>query len=285
MKPTQASVDAVNAFLQSSGINATPISPAGDWLGFSVPVSKANDIFDANFSVYKHAATGEESIRTLSYSIPSSLQRHLDVVHPTTTCVQRVLYLRRLFNKFDSRFVIGNGNLPLKFTPLKKNGTATNASGPQPADIPSSCNSIVTPACIEDLYGIPIVLATQPSNQLAVAGYGQQYAQQVELTVRHLSLSAVGYLRTAMLPPQSFLATLRPDLNSGTTFGLDTVDGGSNPQRPGVYLEAVSCLVRICVMLVVNQVLDRTWISNILLVLHRVSPSYLFHQVPKTRTA
>jgi tripeptidyl-peptidase I len=240
VKPTQASVDAVNTFLQSNGINATTLSPAGDWLGFSVPVSKANDIFDANFSVYKHAATGEESIRTLSYSIPSSLQGHLDVVHPTTTCVQRVLYLRRLFNQFVFRFTIGNGTLPLKLTPLKKNGTATNASGPQPADVPSSCNLVVTPACIEDLYGIPTVLATQSSNQLAVAGYGQQYAQQAELTVRHLSLSAVGYLKIAMLPPQSFLATLRPDLDSDTTFSLDTIDGGSNPQGPGVYLEAVS---------------------------------------------
>lgn len=84
MKPAQVSVDAVNAFLQSNGINATTLSPAGDWLGFSVPVSKANEMFDADFSVFKHVASGARSIRTLSYSIPSSLQGHLDVVHPTT---------------------------------------------------------------------------------------------------------------------------------------------------------------------------------------------------------
>ena len=84
MKPTQASVDAVNAYLTSNGINATVLSPAGDWLGFSVPVSKANELFDADFSVFSHVATGKRQIRTLSYSIPSSLNNHVDLVHPTT---------------------------------------------------------------------------------------------------------------------------------------------------------------------------------------------------------
>jgi Pro-kumamolisin, activation domain len=88
VKPAKASVDAVNAFLESNGIKATTLSPAGDWLGFSVPVSKANEMFDANFAVYKHIATGQELIRTLSYSIPSSLKDHLDVVHPTISYVQ-----------------------------------------------------------------------------------------------------------------------------------------------------------------------------------------------------
>jgi tripeptidyl-peptidase-1 len=85
VKPAQASVDAVNAFFESNGVKVTTLSPAGDWLGFSVSVSKANAMFDADFSVYKHIATGQELIRTLSYSIPSFLQDHLDVVHPTTS--------------------------------------------------------------------------------------------------------------------------------------------------------------------------------------------------------
>jgi tripeptidyl-peptidase-1 len=179
-------VDAVNAFLQSNGINATTISPAGDWLGFSVPVSKANEMLDADFSVFKHVATGVELIRTLSYSIPSSLQRHLDIVHPTTTYVQFVFSnFNGYLPNFVTRFTKGNGSLPLKFIPLKKNGTATN--GTQPTTVPSSCDSIVTPDCLEAIYGLPTALATQSSNQIAVAGYLGQYAQQADLTVRPLS--------------------------------------------------------------------------------------------------
>lgn len=84
IKPSQESLDAVNAFLKTNGINATTLSPAGDMLGFSVPVSKANELFDADFSVFTHVESGQKQIRTLSYSIPASLQSHIDIVHPTT---------------------------------------------------------------------------------------------------------------------------------------------------------------------------------------------------------
>jgi tripeptidyl-peptidase I len=87
VSPTQESVDAVNAWLKEAGVTATTVSPAGDWLSVSVPVSKANELLDAQFTVYKHADTGKEAIRTLSYSIPAALVGHLDFVHPTITSV------------------------------------------------------------------------------------------------------------------------------------------------------------------------------------------------------
>lgn len=83
-------------------------------------------------------------------------------------------------------FIQGNGRLPLISTPLKKNGTATSpqAHGPQPAaTAPSSCDSIITPACLQSLYGLPTTAATQASNGIAVAGLLGQYAQQADLTV------------------------------------------------------------------------------------------------------
>lgn len=83
--PSQQSVDAVNAWLKEVAVAATTISPAGDWLSVSIPVSQANELLDADFSVYKHTDTGKEAIRTLSYSIPSELVGHLDFVHPTIT--------------------------------------------------------------------------------------------------------------------------------------------------------------------------------------------------------
>ena len=83
--PSQDSVNAVNAWLKEVGVTATTISPAGDWLSVSVPISKANELFDADFSVFKHTETGKEAIRTLSYSIPKELDGHLDFVHPTIT--------------------------------------------------------------------------------------------------------------------------------------------------------------------------------------------------------
>ena len=87
MKPSPDSVSLVNEFLSSHGVTAQTISPAGDWLSFSVPVSQANEMFDADFQVFEHSETGQQSVRTLAYSIPTELQGHLDLVHPTITYV------------------------------------------------------------------------------------------------------------------------------------------------------------------------------------------------------
>lgn len=82
--PTQDTVEAVTAWLKENDIEASQASPAGDWLSFSIPVSKANELFDADFSVFTHTSTGSQTIRTLSYSIPTDLKGKLDFVHPTT---------------------------------------------------------------------------------------------------------------------------------------------------------------------------------------------------------
>ena len=81
--PAPQTAQAVNAWLQGAGVNATTISPAGDWLSIDVPVSLANELFNTEFTLFTHTETGKETIRTLSYSIPSELVGHLDFVHPT----------------------------------------------------------------------------------------------------------------------------------------------------------------------------------------------------------
>ena len=85
MAPKQDTVDAVNAWLKENDITATTLSSTGQWLAFELPVSKANELFDADFAVYTHSETGKQAIRTLSYSIPADLDGHLDLVHPTVS--------------------------------------------------------------------------------------------------------------------------------------------------------------------------------------------------------
>lgn len=87
VKPTSETVSKVNAFLSQNGVTAKSISPAGDWLSFSVPVGKANEMFGADFTEFTHQQTGQQIVRTLSYSIPSDLSGHVNLVHPTTAYV------------------------------------------------------------------------------------------------------------------------------------------------------------------------------------------------------
>ena len=85
VKPNQESIEVVNTWLGENGLTALPSSPAGDWLSVDVPVSKANSMLGANFSVFVHEATGRQTIRTLQYSIPVDLAQHVDLIHPTIT--------------------------------------------------------------------------------------------------------------------------------------------------------------------------------------------------------
>ncbi|KAF8576677.1 family S53 protease-like protein [Ramaria rubella] len=182
--PKPESVSAVNEWLSANGLTASTVSPAGDWLSVSIPVSKANDLLGTKFSSFTNQQTGKQTIRTLSYSIPASLQGHIELIHPTTT--------------FPASF-----GTPKFTTPVKARNLTSEA-------VPASCATTVTPDCLQALYGIPATKATQSSNKLGVSGFIDQFAQTADL--------------------KTFLKAQRPDLPSTTTFALQTLDGGSNPQ-------------------------------------------------------
>ncbi|GAW02416.1 protease s8 tripeptidyl peptidase [Lentinula edodes] len=80
------------------------------------------------------------------------------------------------------------------------------------SNLNSSCADTITPQCLQDLYDIPATPATQPSNRIAVPGMIEYWAQYADL--------------------EAFLERLRPDMPSNTTFSVDAIDGGTNPQGP-----------------------------------------------------
>lgn len=84
MAPKPESIEAVQAWLEENHIQAHKASPFGDWLSLSLPVSRANDLLNAEFKEFVDSS-GKTTIRTLAYSIPADLKGHLDFVHPTTT--------------------------------------------------------------------------------------------------------------------------------------------------------------------------------------------------------
>ncbi|KAH9926610.1 family S53 protease-like protein [Epithele typhae] len=188
--PKAESLDAVTAWLKENDIEASSASPAGDWLSFDVPVSKANEIFDADYTVFKHTG-GRELIRTLSYSVPEDLAAHIDVIHPSNTFA--IASPAAAFKAIQAQPSASNGNLTSR-------------------GVPYSCASTVTPACLQAMYGIPTTAIGEKTNVLAVSGFIDMWANEADL--------------------KSFLSTFRKDLSSSTTFALQTLDGGSNPQTP-----------------------------------------------------
>lgn len=75
---------AVNAWLAEHGLNATALTPAGDWMEVQVDVSTANTLLAANYSLFAQGDSGLQAVRTLAYSIPAALKGHVDLIHPTT---------------------------------------------------------------------------------------------------------------------------------------------------------------------------------------------------------
>ncbi|KAF7973164.1 hypothetical protein HWV62_15843 [Athelia sp. TMB] len=186
--PTSETQTTIMSFLSSYGVTATNLSSAGDWLGFKVPVGTANEMFAANFSVFKQESSSMTLIRTLSYSIPTSLKTHVEGIHPTTS------------------FTIGHGS-------AGAGALASLSPSAQLHPVPGSCNTTVTPACIQAMYGLPTALATQSTNGIAVAGTISQWPQFADLKM--------------------FLTEERPDLNPNTTFTVDLIANGTDPQSPG----------------------------------------------------
>ncbi|KAH9896586.1 family S53 protease-like protein [Cubamyces lactineus] len=144
--PNPDSVDAVNAWLAEHGLNASSVTPAGDWLELNMNVSKANTLLAANFSRFTHGSSGLETVRTLSYSIPAGLKGHVDLVHPTTTFPVPV----------DSNVSVGKKRA--FHEPMMPRATSSN------------CSNGTTPACLQELYHIPTTPATVKSNRFGVTG-------------------------------------------------------------------------------------------------------------------
>ncbi|KAI0368558.1 family S53 protease-like protein [Pilatotrama ljubarskyi] len=143
--PNSRSLAAVNSWLAEHGLNATTLTPAGDWMEVQVDVSKANSLLAADFSLFTHGSSGLEAIRTLSYSIPASLKGHIDVIHPTTVFPEPV----------DSNMT------------LKRRSFHEPVS---PRESSSKCSNGTTPACLQELYNIPTTVAVVASNKLGVTG-------------------------------------------------------------------------------------------------------------------
>ncbi|KAJ7731299.1 family S53 protease-like protein [Mycena maculata] len=189
VEPSSETVSVFNAFAAANNLKPTVISPNGDWVSITLPVSQANQMFAAQFEVFSHPDLTNTITRTLSVSLPSELVGHVDVVHPTTEFTQPNVRM-----------------LPAAST-IQLDKRATPAA---------SCNSdlatgVVTPACLQALYGIPTTRATQKTNALLVTAYEDEFAQEADL--------------------KEFLKLLRPDTPDTETFTLLTTDGGTNTQN------------------------------------------------------
>ncbi|KAA1473458.1 family S53 protease [Dentipellis sp. KUC8613] len=193
--PAPSTVAAVKAWLTAHNLSAESVSPAGDWMSLNMTVKQANKLLAADYCAFADDS-GRQTIRTLSYSIPPSLKKHLDFVHPTIGFPVPIVGGPTTMKHYSDADLVS------------QDAITTDS-------VPASCAKHFTPACAEALYGIPKRNATQTNNRLAVSGFLDQYASKSDL--------------------KTFLKRYRPDLPSSTTFTTKLIDDGKNYQsHPGI---------------------------------------------------
>ena len=90
-------------------------SSAGEILRVSIPVRQANALFNANYTEFLSHETSTTLVRTLSYSIPAEVDKHLDYIYPTNQYVpvHRRIAAADAYLLIDS-FCLLSRNLPFK---------------------------------------------------------------------------------------------------------------------------------------------------------------------------
>ncbi|KAH3908194.1 hypothetical protein HBI56_191470 [Parastagonospora nodorum] len=152
IKPRAESSDAVLSWLQASGIESRDIANDGEWISFRAPVKRAEEMMGAKFSTYQSKTRRDvKKVRSLSYSVPKEIRRHIDMIHPIT------------------RF----GQLQPERSQVFTQGSAVRT-----AAVNATCNTTVTPSCLADLYKFADyeVDASAPVS-IGVNGFLEQYAR------------------------------------------------------------------------------------------------------------
>lgn len=128
---------------------------------YNVTIAQAEKLLGTKYNVYRHTQTGDNVVRTMSYSLPTDLFGHVDVVAPTT--------------------YFGTTRAMRATSFLQPEADEKNAN----IDVESAatCGSRVTPSCLQSLYSTAgYTPSADTTSVLGVAGYLDEYANEEDLT-------------------------------------------------------------------------------------------------------
>ena len=134
-------------------------------------------MLDTKYNIYKHSATETTLIRTTSYSLPSILLDHVTVVTPST-------YFNLPKPQDKTSFVTDISDYLLDDPDSATNIVTNGGLATVPLPVSLTCNTKVTPACLDALYNISYTPVSTKSNSLGVVGYLDEFANHDDLQVR-----------------------------------------------------------------------------------------------------
>lgn len=135
LQPSLEASGAVLQWLAGEGVPATNIRDDGDWIQFQVSASEAERMLNTRFHYYSHSAGEIEIIRTLRYSVPQKLLKHIQLIQPTTRFPQ----IRAQYSAISDHFAIASEKG--EYNQSMELGKST-------------CNNAITPQCLKNLYNV-----------------------------------------------------------------------------------------------------------------------------------
>ncbi|KAH6914776.1 tripeptidyl peptidase A [Coprinopsis sp. MPI-PUGE-AT-0042] len=195
--PHASSLDAVNSWLKEHGFQETDYerSAAKDWITINMPIGMAEKMLGAEYHVWKHEESGDSIVRTTSYSLPSDLHDHIELIQPTT------IFSRWSPMKSSIHWPSVDENPP----PLAEASFRGSSAAIDP-----SCNATVTVSCLAQLYKtVGYVPKVPEKNSIGITGYLEQFANEQDL--------------------QTFYAEQVPAA-VGSSFKFISISGGLNNQ-------------------------------------------------------
>ena len=201
-QPSDESVDAVMAWLTSSGISADRIwqSQSLSWLEFDATVDEAENLLKTRYHIYEHDDSSQPHVACDQYSIPSHLQQHIDLVAPTV--------------HFDAKIKPRKSSEDLEDLEKRADvkGTGKGVGKPGGGSLPKGgwrigahkhkklqqdltyCDTYITPDCLRALYGFPVNNKANVKNSFGVVEYSAQsyLPSDLDLFFANFSTSQVG---------------------------------------------------------------------------------------------
>lgn len=207
LEPSSRTTELVLDWLTEHGLRDFSLSLAGSLITINTTLTKAEDLLQANYSVFEHQ-DGSLLTRTLAWSLPEHLHCHVDVVQPTTSFFRPKAM--KGMKRRPTPAVVG-----YKERRIVDHKREFDTASPSSCSVEAMCNStLVTPNCIRCLYKTYdyVPMATQ-NNSMGICNYLNETNYRQDIT--------------------EFMSQYRPDAIDATShLQTITVNNGQNDQAP-----------------------------------------------------
>lgn len=174
-----------------------------NWLTFNATLAEAESLLHTEYKFYEHQS-GQGHVACEQYSVPKNIKHHIDLIMPTLQFDVKIVADPEQRRK---RGLLNIGDPASSWLPKKGKDIdriAANPQAPQAAASLATCNTQITPACLQALYQMPN--GSLAKSSYAVVEYTPQAFLQSDLN--------------------TFYSQVWPRVPSGTAPTFDSIDGG-----------------------------------------------------------